>query len=81
MDPRRVEERRLKAEIVRRGIWQHNVARQLGIDSSTFNLYLNGRRTPPEGLEERVTAALERLEAAERAADEARARVLSGGAA
>ena len=72
--------RKLKAEIVRRGIRQHDVARQIGVDPSAFNLYINGHREPPPDFEERVTTALDRLERAEQAAAEARQRVLGGAA-
>ena len=72
--------RELKTEIVRRGLRQQDVARQLGVDSSTFNLYLNGHRQPPPNFESRVIEALDLLEAAEQAASEARQRVLAGGA-
>ena len=55
------------------------LAAQLGYSESLFSLYINGRRPPPEGFEERVLAALELLEEAERAAKEARDRVLAQG--
>ena len=63
------------------GVAQQDVAVQMGISVASLNLYLNGRREPPADFEERVTAALDRLERAERAAEEARAKVLAGGAA
>ena len=44
-----------------------------------LNAILRGRREAPEGFEARVHAALDRLEAAERAAEEARERVLAEG--
>ena len=68
--------RDLKAEIVRRGVRQQDVARQIGIDMSTCSLILNGHREPPADFARRVTAALDRLEKAERAADKARQKVL-----
>ena len=51
-----------------------------GIDRSLLSRYLRGLRKPPEGFEARLNATLDRLEAAERAANEARERVLAGGA-
>ena len=51
----------------------------LGYSESLFSLYINGRRPAPENFEERVQAALDLLEHAERAAKEARDRVLAQG--
>ena len=62
------------------GIPQERVALEMGIDRSLFSRYLRGLRKPPEGFEARVNTTLDRLEAAERAANEARERVLAGGA-
>ena len=62
------------------GIPQERVALEMGIDRSLFSRYLRGLRKPPEGFEARVNATLDRLEAAEKAATEARERVLAGGA-
>ena len=59
------------------GIPQERIALELGIDRSLLSRYLRGLRKPPEGFMERLEATLDRLEAAERAADEARARVLA----
>ena len=55
---------------------QYELAAQLGISQSTLNAYLNGHQTPPADFARRVTAALDRLEQAERAADRARQKVL-----
>ena len=60
------------------GVAQADVAAQMGIHASALNNYLNGRRNPPEGFVKRATAALDRLESAERAATEMRAKVLAG---
>ena len=51
----------------------------MGIDRSLLSRYLRGLRKPPEDFEARLNATLDRLEAAERAATEARERVLAGG--
>ena len=73
--------RHLKAEIVRRGLRQIDVARRIGIDPTALNQILNGHRPPPKDFESRVLAALDLLEAAEQAAAEARERVLAEGRA
>ena len=64
--------------IVAIGFTQERLAVALGIDPTLLGRYLRGIRLMPQGFEERVHATLDRLEAAERAADEARRRVLSG---
>ena len=61
------------------GIPQERVALELGIDRSLLSRYLRGLRKPPEGFKARLNATLDRLEAAERAATEARERVMAGG--
>ena len=53
---------------------QHDLAAALGIAQSTLNGMLNGRRPAPAGFEKQATKALDRLERAEQAAAEARAR-------
>ena len=50
----------------------------MGIEPTLFSRILRGIRPMPEGFEERVHAALDRLEAAEKAAQEAREKVLAG---
>lgn len=60
------------------GLVQADVATRLDMHPTMLNHILRGRRPMPEGMEARIHAALDRLEAAERAADEARARVLAG---
>ena len=67
----------LKCEIVRRGIRQQDVARQIGLNPSAFSLMLSGRRTPPTDFKSRVLTALDMLEQADQAAEEARWRVLA----
>ncbi len=57
---------------------QERVAVEMGIDRSLLSRYLRGLRKPPEDFEARLNATLSRLEAAERAAQEARERVLAG---
>ena len=52
---------------------------QLGISETVVTAILNERRPIPEGFEERVHATLDRLEAAEAAAEEARQKVLAEG--
>ena len=60
------------------GIPQERVALELGIDRSLLSRYLRGLRKPPEDFEARLNATLDKLEAAEKAAQEARERVLAG---
>ena len=71
----------IKVRITKLGTNQERVARAAGYDPSLFSRILNGLRPPPPDFEAKVTAALDRLEAAERAAEEARQRVLAGEAA
>ena len=68
--------RTLLSRIAGAGLRHADVAQQLGLDPTAFSAILNGRRTPPADFARRVTAALDRLEQAERAADKARQRVL-----
>ena len=70
--------RLLRSKILRLDITQERVALAAGYEPSRFSRILNGLRPAPEGFEERVHATLDRLEAAERAAEEARRRVLDG---
>ena len=63
------------------GLTQDAVAAQAGIHPSALSRVLRGLRPPPQGFEKRVNAALDVLEAAERAAEEARSRVLAQGRA
>lgn len=58
------------------GVTQQDVARQIRVSVTSLNLYLKGRRQAPSGFESRVLAALDLLERAEQAAEEARRRVL-----
>ena len=68
--------RTLLGRIAELGVRKSDVAQQLGLDPTAFSAILNGRRTPPADFGPRVTAALDRLERAEQAADKARQRVL-----
>ena len=70
--------RRIRGRMAEVGVSQMTLAVELGISVASLNLYLNGNRTPPADFERRVTAALDRLEKAEQAADKARQRVLGG---
>ena len=69
---------RIKVRIARSGISQERVAIAAGFEPTLFSRILRGLRTTPNGFEARVSNALDRLEAAERAAEEARQRVLKG---
>ena len=65
-----------KVRITCLGLSQECVAEEAGFESTLFSRYINDRRTPPADFERRVTAALDRLERAEQAADKARQKVL-----
>ena len=67
----------LRARIARLGVRQGEVAHLSGIEESRFSRILRGRRPAPPDFEARVQATLDRLEAAEQAAEEARERVLA----
>ena len=69
----------VRVRISRLGLRQEQVATAAGYDPTLFSRVLNGRRPAPPDFEQRVTGALDRLEAAEKAAQEARERVLAGG--
>ena len=68
----------IKVRIARLGISQERVALAAGYDPTVFSRILRGLRPAPPDFEERVNATLDRLEAAEKAAQEARERVLAG---
>ena len=68
----------IRARSAQLGFSQERVALEIGIDPTLFSRILNGLRRQPEGFEVRVMEALDRLERAEKAAQEARERVLSG---
>ena len=68
---------RIRGRIAEVGCRQADIAQAIGINETLLNTYLRGRRSMPEGFEERVHATLDRLETAERAAQEARERVLA----
>lgn len=63
------------------GLTQEAVAVEAGVHPSVMSRVLRGLRRPPKHFERRVNAALDRLEAAEAAADRARAAVLAQGRA
>ena len=73
--------KRIRGRMAEVGVSQMTLAVELGISVASLNLYLNGNRTPPADFARRVTAALDRLEQAEQAADRARQKVLKEGAA
>ncbi len=70
--------RKVRVRLTAIGVPQHALAKGLGVSQATLSLWLNGYRRLPEGFEERAAAALDLLEQAERAATEARAKVLTG---
>ena len=72
--------RTIRSRLAELRLSQHTLASTLGFSQTKLNLILNGHRQPPAGFEARAAAALDRLERAERAAAEARAKVLGGAA-
>ena len=60
------------------GVLQADLAVLLGMHPTLLNAILRGRRPAPPDFEARLNATLDRLEAAEKAAQEARERVLAG---
>ncbi len=68
----------IKSRIALSGLSQERLALAMGIDQSLLSRILNGRRPPPPDFEAKVNATLDRLEKAEKAAAEARERVLGG---
>ena len=70
----------LLTRIYELGLTQDEVAHAVGYEPSLLNRYLNGRRNPPPDFETKVKTALDKLEKAEKAAQEARERVLAEGA-
>ena len=68
----------IRTRIFQLGISQERVALAAGYDPTLFSRILNGIRPAPPDFEVRVNATLDKLEAAEKAAQEARERVLAG---
>ena len=66
----------IKTRIASFPLSQEQIALKAGYEPSLFSRILRGLRPEPADFERRVTAALDRLEQAERAADKARQRVL-----
>ena len=72
--------RQIRSRLAGLKLPQHTLAAMLGVSQTKLNLILNGHRSPPTGFEAQARAALDRLERAEMAAADARARVLGGAA-
>ena len=69
----------LKGRLGYTGISQAALAQELGVSQGSLSQWLRGVAQPPDDFRARADAALDRLEAAERAAQEARERVLAEG--
>ena len=67
----------IKARLAYLGITQERLALALGLERSALTRYLRGARPMPEGLEASIHAKLDHMEASEKAAQEARERVLA----
>ena len=72
-----MSEKKIKGRIAEAGVRRRDVAHAIGYSESMFSLILQGDRTLPLDFDSRVRAAIDRLEAAERAAQEARERMLA----
>ena len=72
--------RQIRSRLAGLKLPQHTLASMLGVSQTKLNLILNDHRQPPAGFEAEAAAALDTLERAERAAAEARAKVLRGAA-
>ena len=68
---------KIKGRIAEAGVRRRDVAHAIGYSESMFSLILQGDRTMPLDFDSRVRAAIDRLETAEKAAQEARKRVLA----
>ena len=68
----------IRARLVRLELSERKFAKLLGISQPTLNARLNGDRRVPAGFEAQCVEALDVWEQAERAATEARAKVLEG---
>ena len=71
----------IRSRLAALGVSQHALARALGVSQATLSLWLNGYRQPPAGFEAAAMAELDLMEAAERAAAEARTEALARGRA
>ena len=69
--------KKIKGRIAEAGVRRRDVAHAIGYSESMFSLILQGDRTMPLDFDSRVRAAIDRLETAEKAAQEARERVLA----
>ena len=66
----------MRSRLAKLGVSQERVALAAGYEPSVFSRILRGLRPEPEDFERRVTAALDRLEEAELAAEKSRQKVL-----
>ena len=73
--------KRLRVRLFELGVTQQDLADLLGINPTLLNHILKGRRPPPPGFFEKANAALDRLERAEKAGQEAKEKVLNEGVA
>ena len=71
---------KFRGRIAELGVRQIDVASALGVDPALLSAYLRGHRRPPEDFAQLLTDVLNEMERAEKAAAEARAKVLGGAA-
>ena len=67
----------LRQRVNASGLTQQAIATAVGIDRSLLSRLLGGHRGVSEDLRERIEHAIDRLERAEQAASEARAKVMA----
>ena len=77
---RNMSPRHIQTRIASFPLSQEQIALKAGYEPSLFSRILRGLRPEPADFARRVTAALDRLERAELAADRARQKVLGKGA-
>ena len=66
----------IRGLILAAGVTQEQVAKSMGMDQTIFSRIMHGHRATPSDFKSRVRRALDRLQAAETAAQDARDKVM-----
>lgn len=69
----------IRLRMVDGDVTQRQVSVEMGVSESTLSMWIIGRHPMPEGTKERIFAAIDKIAKANRAAEEARQRVLAEG--